>query len=282
MKIDVVRLREVIAEPHSYYGSRPIAIRKDHRFMPGARNLLSEQFEQDMTVLDLGCGSGMTLIENRARFAHGMGLDNDPAHLKLAEANRRDHDAGNIEFFNCDLGDAPGRFGRDYFDLVFSERGPLMPSSMSVQRALYVLKPGGSIFAEMIGELHHQEVLETFGTEPRRSRMAGVLEQARVAFERNGIDVRIAADILTKWYYPDVYEWLRFQCDIWAWSGRSLPDPDDEADLRSIQRFVERNTVPSGEIETTHHAIWVGGIKIDPPGWESVLMDGCDKSAGSS
>lgn len=160
--------------------------------MPGSRNLLSAQFEQGMTVLDLGCGSGMTLIENRARFAHGIGIDNDPAHLELAEANRREHHASNIEFCNCDLGGAPRRFGRDYFDLVFSERGPLMPSSMSVQTALYVLKPGGSIFAEMIGEWHHQEVLETFGTGPRRSRAAGVLEQARVAFERNGIDLRIA------------------------------------------------------------------------------------------
>lgn len=26
--------------------------------------------------------------------------------------------------------------------------------------------------------------------------------------------------------------------------------------------FAERNTTPSGEIETTHHVVWVAGVKM--------------------
>ena len=75
--------------------------------------------------------------------------------------------------------------------------------------------------------------------------------------ERSGVSIRLAADMVTKRYYPDIYEWLQFQCSIWAWRGGHLPKADDPR----LAMFAERNTTPSGEIETTHHVVWVGGVK---------------------
>lgn len=71
MVLDVERLRAIIAEPHSYYGSKELRIRKDQRLYPGTSNLLSLQFEPDMEVLDLGCGSGITLIELSRALSQG-------------------------------------------------------------------------------------------------------------------------------------------------------------------------------------------------------------------
>lgn len=148
----------------------------------------------------------------------------------------------------------------------------MLPSAVSVQQALQLLKPGGLIFAEMIGERHHLEVAETLTRGPRRLMTSSMLDQARVAFERNGVEVRIAADLLSKWCYPDIYEWLHSQCDIWAWAGGQLPDLVDEQQLQAIEHFAQRNTSAKGEVETTHHVIWIGDVKVEPPGWEPVLV----------
>ncbi len=75
--------------------------------------------------------------------------------------------------------------------------------------------------------------------------------------ERNGIGIRLGADIVEKRYYTDIYEWLQFQCSIWAWVGAPFLSPDDVR----LRFFAERNTSSSGEIETTHHVVWVGGVK---------------------
>lgn len=271
MTFDTEHLRAILEAPHSYYG-RDFEVRKDHRLHPGARNLLGLQFEPDMEVIDLGCGSGAALIENCTRFGQGVGIDNDPEHLRLAESRRTEERIANVEFLLCDLAEAPVRVGRERFDLAFSERGPIVPSSLSVQQALALVKPGGVIFAEMIGDQHHREVAACFGGGVPPTIRTSMLDQARVAFERNGVDVRLAADIMTKWCYPDIYEWLRFQCDIWAWAGRPLPSLDNDEDVKAITRFAELNTSPSGEIETTHHVVWVGGVKGKPPGWEPNLL----------
>ena len=58
-------------------------------------------------------------------------------------------------------------------------------------------------------------------------------------------------------YYPNIYEWLQFQCNIWSWLREPLPEPEDAR----FRLFAERNTVSTGEIVTTHHVTWVGGAK---------------------
>jgi len=47
----------------------------------------------------------------------------------------------------------------------------------------------------MFGNLHHQEQADLFGVNQPRYQMIRTLEKARVAMERNGVDIRVAADI---------------------------------------------------------------------------------------
>ena len=71
--------------------------------------------------------------------------------------------------------------------------------------------------------------------------------------DQNGFDVRLAADVFTKWIYPDVYAWLQLECDLRAWLGIPLPEADDPR----IVQFAEQNTNATGEIETTRHVALV-------------------------
>ena len=139
----------------------------------------------------------------------------------------------------------------------FRERGPIGYNGYGIQAALRVLKPDGLLFCEMIGNLHHQEVSALFGPGLPHHQMIRTVDEARVAMERNGVSIRIASEIVTKRYYPSIYDWLEFQCGIWAWGGGPLPSADDPR----LALFAERNTTESGEIETTHHVVWVGGVK---------------------
>ena len=74
---------------------------------------------------------------------------------------------------------------------------------------------------------------------------------------QHGFDMRLTADVFTKWIYPDIYAWLRYTGNLWTWLGIPLPEPDDPR----IAQFAERHTIATGEIETTHHVARVAGVK---------------------
>ena len=258
MELDLDRLKSILNQDHSYYGSMPAKYRTDSDIAPRACEIIASQFRPEMRVLDIGCGNGGTLVQNADRFDSALGVDNDSSHIELAEEALSTMKAGNVEFRLLDFLAEGESLEPESFDFVYSERSPIAYDSFGVQAALRVLKPGGLIFCELIGQLHHQEVKEVFGDHPRLSQTITVQDQMRVAMERNGVGIRFAANVIEKRIYPDVYEWLQFQCSIWAWGGGSLPRHDDPR----LKLFAERNTTSSGEIVTTHHVAWVGGVKL--------------------
>lgn len=284
MELEQEKLTAILEACYSYYRSRTESFGEDDRLSPNARDFIASQLRPAMRVLDIGCGNGATLLEHCHRFASGLGVDHDPAHVGLAEEALRESECTNVEFRLLDFPGDAHELEPESFDIAFTERGPIGYDSHGIQAALRVLKDDGLLFCEMIGNMHHQEVAETFGPlavagmngdvttlhqqEVARTFGPGqtclphqetirTLDQARAAMERNGVSIRIAADIVRKRYYPSFYDWLQFQCRIWTWSGKPLPSPDDAR----FPLFAERNTIPSGEIETTHHVVWVGGVK---------------------
>ena len=258
MELDRDRIRAILEADHSYYSPRPAGTRIDDRLAPKASDFIASQFRPGMRVLDIGCGNGATLLNNCHRFASGLGIDSDPAHVDLAREALRKGDSENVEFRLVDFRESSSELEPESFDFVFSERGPIGYDSYGIQAALRVLKDDGILFCEVIGDLHHQEAADVFGPRVLRNQMIRTLDQSRVAMERNGVGIRIASEIVTNYYYASIYDWLEFQCGIWAWSGTALPSPDDPR----ITLFAERCTTLTGEIETTHHVVWVGGAKL--------------------
>ena len=163
MELDRDRLRAILEASHSYYGSHAPETRIDDRLAPSASDFIASQFSPDMRVLDVGGGSGATLLENGHRFASGLGINDDPAHVRLAEEALRRSARDNVEFRLLDFPEDGHELEAESFDFVFSERGPIGYDSYGIQAALRVLKDDGLLFCEMIGNLHHQEVAAVFG-----------------------------------------------------------------------------------------------------------------------
>jgi SAM-dependent methyltransferase len=260
MQLDQSRLRAILEAAHSYYGSRQAMFRNDMRLYPGAGDLIAAHLEPHMRVLDVGCGNGETLLRNSAHFASGVGTDNDPAHLQLAEETRRTIGVTNVEFLLLDYLRESDQLEAASFDFVWTQRGPIGFSEAPVQAAVRLLRDDGLLFCEMIGDLHHQEVRELWDSGPRHNQLTRTSDRARVALERSGLSVRLVADHVSKRSYPDIYEWLQFQCSIWAWAGVLFPAPDDPR----FDLFARRNSNAAGEIVTTHHVVWAGGVKLPP------------------
>ncbi len=125
MELDQDRLRAILEASHSYYGSHAPETRIDDRLAPSASDFIASQFSPDMRVLDVGCGSGATLLDNAHRFAAGRGIDDDPAHVRLAEEALRRSGRDNVEFRLLDFPEDGHELEAESFDFVFSERGPI-------------------------------------------------------------------------------------------------------------------------------------------------------------
>lgn len=257
MPFDRDRIRTILNAKHSYYDLRNAIIRVDARLHPGSSDFLAAQISPTMHVLDIGCGSGETLLDLSEGFLTGIGIDCDPEHIKIAQETKRVRAIQNVEFLLLDFPREIGQLHPELFDIVFSQRGPMCDTASGVQAALRLLRPDGLIFCEEIGDLHLPEVAELFGSHHRSCQMVRKGEVIRAAMERCRVSIRLVSDIVTKWYYPDIYEWLFWQCSIWTWLGIPLPEPDDP----QIDLFAERNTAATGEIETTHHIVLVAGVK---------------------
>jgi SAM-dependent methyltransferase len=271
LKIDYERVREILAGTHTYYGKEDCRMERESVMVPNIGDFLQRAFAPGQRVLDIGCGNGKTLIKYAALFGEGVGIDNSEDHIHRANQNKEASGIQNVTFVNCPSFALP--FENAYFDFAFSERGPLSGSSINIQSALRVLKPGGMIFAETPGHQNHKEPDLVFHPESALKSYWQMdrVEEAKVVFERNGVDVRLVSSHLEKLCFPNIYEWVKYQCTLWGSEGWP-PSPELETCLETFHRIAAD---ASGRIRITCHLLWVAGLKQDNPPeyWEHRHFD---------
>jgi SAM-dependent methyltransferase len=258
MELDQDRIRAILSKDHSYYGGGDIPIRDDSRWALGYHNdFIARHLVSTDRIIDLGCGKGHHLIELSPCFQYGFGIDNDPVHIQMAEEAKHTQGIQNVDFLLLDFPREIARLQPESFDMVISIRGALYDTEESVQAAHSLLRPDGLLVCTEIGELHHQEAGVLFFDHFQTGESASTLQRYRNLLENNGFDVRLAADVMGKMFFPNIYLWLEYVCNIWEWLGMRLPDSDDPR----IALFAERNTMASGEVMMTWHVPWIGCVK---------------------
>lgn len=128
---------------------------------PDFFSFLLQQVDRDKTVLDLGCGSGELALRLAPYCRKIIGIDFYRRYIATANKDKKNKGAKNISFRVCDARRLP--FRKNSFDLVYSSRGPLSADEDFLREADRVLKPGGLLAEETIGETDKIEVKRAFG-----------------------------------------------------------------------------------------------------------------------
>lgn len=107
------------------------------------------------TLLDIGCGSGLKLIDIAQHFSWVTGLDHNPEMLKLAENRLNEHGIDNFTFVVGTADNLP--FPNDNFDVV-----TVMLAPHHLDEIFRVLKPGGQLIIETLGEMDKRQLKDFF------------------------------------------------------------------------------------------------------------------------
>ena len=222
----------------AYYLKDEVEMDRVGPLVPETSDVLRRGFAQSSRVLDVGCGDGRTLLGNAALFNYAMGIDESDYVIARALRARDATGIRHVEFRQAKAVELP--FADDAFDMVFSERGPLGHSDVTLKEALRVLEPGGLIFVETLGDY------ETLGVERRRS-------------EKHGVRLQTLLARTSTLVFRDLYEFLKYQCSTLVYQGRELPPETERAWLEAmLSQAVDAN----GRIIIPHETIWIAGSKV--------------------
>ena len=269
-QIDQQRIRQLLAGSYQYYSKDDCSYETIGPLTPDTEDLLSRALKASMSVLDVGCGDGRTLLRHASAFRCGVGIDECADEIEAAKMACTAHGVSNLRFTQCFInykarnGDNHNAlpFESESFDLVLCERGPLAYCDNPLSEAMRVLKPGGLLFVETLGERNLMEVRAAFEPEFRRPETyLSSLEAERIRFERHGVRISTLTSMVLTLRFPDIYEWLEYQCSVWAYLGKALPSGDD---MQPVGRLLALAADDFGGVSITYHPIWLSGTKPLP------------------
>lgn len=248
----------VLNEYESYYQQFTIPQCRVAPLVPQTLELLRTVLRPDMQVLDIGCGRGDTLLGLATQFAWGIGIDeSQDVMLTQAQVAKSSHVLSNVDFFAAKAAALP--FNAESFDLVFSERGPMGYNDITLQEALRVLRPGGLIFIEMVGEWDSWETQLAFEPDYKKPQtLTEDLESEGQRLRRHNVRLHTLASRFQMVEFASVEDWLRYQLYSWSPPGRGAFTEDN---LEAIHRLQQIATQANGRISITGHTLWVGGVK---------------------
>ena len=144
---------------------------KKYQFKTGAKVIRGKKYDffslvkryanKKLKALDLGCGSGELAIKLAPYFKQITGIDLFEEYLLTARKEARSKKIKNLEFIKADAQKLP--FANDVFDIIYCSRGPLSQNLKLISESLRVLKRGGLIIEETIGERDKVELKKIFG-----------------------------------------------------------------------------------------------------------------------
>ena len=244
MKVDYERVAEIIDElrplnaHQAYYVKDTVEFQRIGPLVPAIEEIIGNACRVCPRALDVGFGDGHTLLNNATILESGVGVDDSEHMIQMATDEREKRGITNIEFRYGKAIDLP--FEDSSFDLVFSQRGPLGHHDGTLAQALRVLRQDGLIVVETGGGF---DTLQT--------------EKAR--FEKQGVEIQLAATFTETLVFPDCYEFFRHYCVSWCTydAAREL----DVKDRAAIDKILEEATGADGDLFFHWSRILVGGPK---------------------
>ena len=193
-------------------------------------------------VLDIGTGGGEIFFSLAPYFAEGVGIDQNPAMIKVARRNQSALSLDNISLTvmeGSDLG-----FDADEFDVVL-----LRHLRVYVGEIVRVLRQGGYFITQMVGQRSSLNILDAFGWTPTSFGPDWWQTVAELAdqFRLHGCQIITQAEYDVPYWFHDLESFM-----FWL---MSVPWPEDielQKHWQNINRILETSQTERG-IETNEH-----------------------------
>lgn len=169
---------------------------------PDFYKYLKKFTDQNFRVLDLGCGSGELTLKLSFFFGEIIGIDPFADYIATAQKQKTRAKVKNVIFRVADGKRLP--FASEYFDLVFSSRGPLSADLDFIKESFRVLKKGGLMIEETIGEKDKIELKKIFRRGQNYSALSTKLESVKKLLRQAKLKFIESQSFLFYQIYPSI------------------------------------------------------------------------------
>jgi SAM-dependent methyltransferase len=205
-------------------------------------DVVRRYLEPSSRVLDVGTGGGEIFLSLAPYFGAGVGVDSDPAMIRVARENTPPSLAHKVAFKMMRA--EALQFPDDSFGVVLNRH-----CSVFVAQVVRVLRLNGFFITQQVGSRNTLNVLTAFGWGPESFGEGWWQEMPALAeeFRQNGCAVIARAEY-------DVRYWFRDLESLVFWL-KSVPLPEEfdvERHWQGVSEIIRRYSTPEG-IETNEH-----------------------------
>ncbi len=204
-------------------------------------------------VIDIGCGTGEFTLEIAAFARRVAGIDFSQRALKKAHENLQSKKLTNTEFRLARADQLP--FSDESFDLAISRRGPAIDTSESVREVYRVLREGGQVMVQGIGERDKQNWVQVFGRGQVYPAIGEFRAEWREMLTRAGFKDISVEEFEANEYFASINDVLMRLED-----SPIVPNFDRVLDKNHVKEIVERFSTPKG-VRTNSQRVLVKATK---------------------
>ncbi len=216
---------------------------------PNFFEYLKKFTNKNYKILDLGCGSGELTLKLSPFFKEIVGIDPFEEYIKTAKKLKKTLGVKNVIFKVAD-----GKklsFEDEYFDIVFSSRGPLSSEINFIKESFRVLKKEGLMIEETIGEKDKIELKKIFGRGQNYPNRKTKLESVKKLLKQS--KMKLVESKYFKFY--QVYSSINEVVEILERSP-IIPNFDKTKDKAHIEK-VDKKLNKEGIKLSSHRLFWL-------------------------
>ena len=204
-------------------------------------------------VIDIGCGTGEFTLEIAMIARRVAGVDFSKRALRKALENQQSRNINNVEFKSSRAERLP--YSEDSFDLAISRRGPALDTYNCVREAFRVLRKGGELLAQEIGERDKQNWALCFGRGQIYPENVKIGVELRSRLTKAGFTDVSIDEFEANEYFATIQDVLmRLE------NSPIIPDFDRQLDDHHVKEVEKRFTTPRG-IRTLTHRVLIRATK---------------------
>jgi SAM-dependent methyltransferase len=199
-------------------------------------------------VIDIGCGTSEFMLEMAVKARRVAGIDFSERALEKSRRNLELRKLENVEFKLARADDLP--FDSATFDLAISRRGPAIDTIDTAKEIYRVLKKGGYLMVQEIGERDKQNWAEIFGGRGQMHDVPSASAEFRKRLEVVGFNNIRVDEFEANEFFATIQDVL-----IRMENSPIVPDFNRERDKHHLEEVEQQFKTPKGIVTNTHRVL---------------------------